>query len=226
MMTSVEEFDRQGFTIVESVLSQPQIEDAIGHIDRIALGTAGTRNLLDYDWCVELVDVLKSDSTIARLLPFDRVAVQCTLFEKTIDRNWLVPLHQDLSIPVRERCDNIHLSGWSHKEAILYVQPPIEVLENLVAVRIHIDDCSSDNGALRVVPGSHDRGRISSADIAILKIANGEQLCEVKQGGALVMRPLLLHASSKASSPNCRRVLHFLFGSASLPLGLKWDKVV
>jgi hypothetical protein len=206
-MTSVEEFDRQGFTIIESVLSQPQIDDTSGHIDRIALGTAGTRNLLDYDWCVELVDVLKSDSTIARLLPFDPVAVQCTLFEKTIDRNWLVPLHQDLSIPVRERCDNIYLSGWSHKEGILYVQPSIEVLDNLVAVRIHIDDCSSDNGALRVVPGSHDRGRISPADIATLKIANGEQSCEVKQGGALVMRPL-----------------HFLFGSASLPLGLKWDK--
>jgi Phytanoyl-CoA dioxygenase (PhyH) len=226
MMTSVGEFDRQGFTIVESVLSQPQIEDTTEHIDRIALGTAGTRNLLDYDWCVELVDVLKSDDTIARLLPFDPVAVQCTLFEKTIDRNWLVPLHQDLSIPVRERCDNIHLSGWSHKEGILYVQPPIEVLENLVAVRIHIDDCSSDNGALRVVPGSHDRGRISPADIATLKIANEERSCEIKQGSALVMRPLLLHASSKASSPNRRRVLHFLFGSASLPLGLQWDKVV
>jgi hypothetical protein len=130
MMTSVGEFDRQGFTSVESVLSQPQIEDTTEHIDRIALATAGTRNLLDHDWCVELVDVLKSDSIIARLLPFDPVAVQCTLFEKTIDRNWLVPLHQDLSIPVRERCDNIHLSGWSHKEGILYVQPPIEVLEN------------------------------------------------------------------------------------------------
>jgi Phytanoyl-CoA dioxygenase (PhyH) len=226
MMTSVGEFDRQGFRIIDSVLSQPQIEDAIGHIDRMALGTAGTRNLLDYDWCVGLVDVLRSDDTIAELLPFDPVAVQCTLFEKTIDRNWLVPLHQDLSIPVLERCDNIHLSGWSHKEGILYVQPPIEVLENLVAVRIHIDDCNSDNGALRVVPGSHDRGRISPADIAILKIANGEQLCEVKQGGALVMRPLLLHASSKATSPNRRRVLHFLFGSASLPLGLKWGKFV
>ena len=225
-MMSPEEFDRQGFTIIESVLSLHQIEATIGCIDRLALDTAGTRNLLRLGWCVELVDVLRSDATIAELLPAQNVAVQCTLFEKTIDRNWLVPLHQDLSIPVRERCDNIHLSGWSHKEGILYVQPPVEVLAELVAVRIHIDDCSSHNGALRVLPGSHDRGRISSADIATLKTANGEQLCEVKQGGALVMRPLLLHASSKATSPNRRRVLHFLFGSASLRLGLQWGKVV
>ena len=225
-MTSREEFDRQGFTIIESVLSLDRIEATIESIDRLALDTAGTRNLLDRTWCIELVDGLRSDTTIARLLPSHNVVVQCTLFDKTIARNWLVPLHQDLSIPVREHCDNIHLSGWSHKEGILYVQPPTEILAELVAVRIHIDDCSSDNGALRVVPGSHDRGRISSADIATLKTANGEQLCEVKQGGALVMRPLLLHASSKATSPNRRRVLHFLFGSASLRLGLQWGKVV
>lgn len=226
MARSLLEFDRQGFTIVESVLSPHQIENAIAHLDRISLGTAGTRNLLDYAWCIELVDVLRSHPTIASLMPDLPVAVQCTLFDKTIDRNWLVPLHQDLSIPVRERCEHIHLSGWSHKEGILYVQPPIEVLEKLVAIRVHIDDCTRDNGALRVVPGSHDRGHISTADIATFKIANGEELCTVKQGCALVMRPLLLHASSKATIPNRRRVLHFLFGSASLPLGLQWDKVI
>jgi ectoine hydroxylase-related dioxygenase (phytanoyl-CoA dioxygenase family) len=226
MAISVEEFDRQGFTIVKSVLSLEQIEATIAHVDSISLSTAGTRNLLDYAWCSELVSVLRSHPTIAGLLPLNNVAVQCTLFEKTIDKNWLVPLHQDLSIPVREHCENIHLSGWSHKEGIIYVQPPIEVLEKLVAIRVHIDDCNSDNGALRVVPASHDRGRISPADIPTLKTDNGEQLCTVKQGGALVMRPLLLHASSKANIPNRRRVLHFLFGSESLPLGLEWDKVV
>jgi Phytanoyl-CoA dioxygenase (PhyH) len=226
MAISLQEFDLQGFTIVESVVSSAQIEATIAHLDSISLDTAGTRNLHKLAWCIELVAGLRSHPTIAELLPCNNVAVQCTLFDKTVDKNWLVPLHQDLSIPVRERCEDIHLSGWSHKEGILYVQPPIEVLEGLVAIRIHIDDCNRDNGALRVVPGSHDRGRISPADIATLKIASGEQLCAVKQGGALVMRPLLLHASSKATSPNRRRVLHFLFGSASLPLGLQWDRVI
>jgi hypothetical protein len=226
MVISAQEFDRQGFTIIESVLSPARIEAIIAHLDSISLDRAGTRNLHRLAWCIELVGVLRSHPTIAELLPFNHVAVQCTLFEKTIDRNWLVPLHQDLSIPVREHCENIHLSGWSYKEGTLYVQPPIEVLEKLVAIRIHIDDCNSDNGALRVVPGSHDRGRIATIDIPTIKTANGEQLCTVKQGGALVMRPLLLHASSKAIIPNRRRVLHFLFGLESLPLGLKWDKVV
>ncbi len=226
MALSAQEFDRQGFMIVESVVSSDRIAAMIAHLASISLDRAGTRNLLGFAWCIELVDVLRSHPTIAELLPPDPVAVQSTLFDKTVAKNWLVPLHQDLSIPVRERFENIHLSGWCHKESILYVQPPVDVLEKLVAIRVHIDDCNSDNGALRVVPGSHDRGRISSSDIATIKINNGEELCVVKQGGALIMRPLLLHASSKATNPNRRRVLHFLFGSASLPLGLQWDKVI
>jgi hypothetical protein len=220
------EFERQGWVTISSVLSLIQIENTIEYLDRIDLGTAGTRNLLDWNWCVELVGLLRSSSEIASLLPIDNVAVQCTLFDKTIERNWLVPFHQDLSIPVSEKVDNISLSGWSQKEGNLYVQPPLEVLEKLVAIRLHLDDCDGNNGALRVIPGSHDRGRISTAAISLLKTSRGEQFCLVKQGGALVMRPLLLHASSKASTPNRRRVLHFLFGSKSLPLGLKWGHIV
>jgi hypothetical protein len=42
------------------------------------------------------------------------------------------------------------------------------------------------------------------------------------RGGALAMRPLILHASSKATSLASRRVLHFVFGPPKLPLGLEW----
>jgi hypothetical protein len=37
------------------------------------------------------------------------------------------------------------------------------------------------------------------------------------------MRPLLLHASSRARLPVRRRILHFLFGPARLPHGLVWN---
>ena len=42
-------------------------------------------------------------------------------------------------------------------------------------------------------------------------------------GAALVLRPLLLHASSKASGESRRRVLHFLFAPADPPNGLRWQ---
>jgi ectoine hydroxylase-related dioxygenase (phytanoyl-CoA dioxygenase family) len=160
------------------------------------------------------------------LLPRDAVAAQCTLFNKSPAKNWLVALHQDLSIPVSSRVDSPECSGWSEKEGQLYVQPPVSVLVRLVAVRLHIDDCPAESGALRVVPQSHMEGRVDPTQAEVLRQRYGETLVPVAQGGVLVMRPLLLHASSKATSPAPRRVLHFVFGPPSLPLGLEWQWAV
>ena len=104
----------------------------------------------------------------------------------------------------------------------MYVQPPISVLEQLVAVRVHIDDCPVESGALRVVPKSHVGGRLSKEQAEALRSQNGETVVPVGRGGVLVMRPLLLHASSKATSHDPRRVLHFVFGRPKLPLELEW----
>ncbi|WP_182990142.1 hypothetical protein [Massilia sp. Se16.2.3] len=40
------------------------------------------------------------------------------------------------------------------------------------------------------------------------------------------MRPLVLHASSKASGTSLRRVLHIVFGPPALPYGLRWQQPV
>jgi ectoine hydroxylase-related dioxygenase (phytanoyl-CoA dioxygenase family) len=118
--------------------------------------------------------------------------------------------------------DGPECSGWSEKEGRVYVQPPISVLEQLVAIRAHLDDCSEESGALRVVPKSHLEGRLNREQAEVLRSQNGEVVAPVRRGGVLVMRPLLLHASSKATSLTPRRVLHFVFGPPSLPLGLVW----
>jgi ectoine hydroxylase-related dioxygenase (phytanoyl-CoA dioxygenase family) len=144
------------------------------------------------------------------------------LFDKSPEKNWLVALHQDLSIPVKHRVQSSECSGWSEKEGPLYVQPPVSVLEQLVAVRIHIDDCPEESGALRVVAKSHLEGRLSRDRAEALRLEHGETAVPVDRGGALVMRPLILHASSKATSLSQRRVLHFVFGPPRLPLGLEW----
>jgi len=139
-----------------------------------------------------------------------------------LKKSWLVALHQDLSISVKARVDGPECSGWSEKEGQVYVQPPVSVLEQLVAVRVHLDECSIESGALRVVPKSHVEGRLNKEQAEALRSQNGEVVVSVVRGGVLVMRPLLLHASSKATSLNPRRVLHFVFGPPALPLGLVW----
>jgi hypothetical protein len=61
-----------------------------------------------------------------------------------------VSLHQDLSIPVAERVESPGCRGWSEKEDELFVQPPVSVLDSVLALRLHLDDCKERNGALRV----------------------------------------------------------------------------
>lgn len=106
----------------------------------------------------------------------------------------------------------------------MYVQAPIELLEQLVAIRINLDDCGTEDGPLRVVPGSRRRGRIDSATAVEIRRTNDEVVCTGARGDALAMRPLLLHASSKSRGKSNRRVLHFLYGLRDLPYGLRWHE--
>ena len=222
---AVSQFKKDGYFVIPAVIDAVLNRRLGAFVGGIASG-AGSRRLLDEAWCAHLAGALRGDARIRSLLPRDAVAVQCTLFNKSPAKNWLVALHQDLSIPVSSRVDSPECSGWSEKEGQLYVQPPVSVLVRLVAVRLHIDDCPAESGALRVVPQSHMEGRVDPSQAEVLRQRHGETLVPVAQGGVLVMRPLLLHASSKAASPAPRRVLHFVFGPPSLPLGLEWQWAV
>lgn len=221
----------QGFATVHPVLTASECDAlAAGLAKGLAISASasgGTRRLLQQDWCRALAGRLHQHPALAPLLAPTRVAVQCTYFEKSVDRNWLVPVHQDLSIPVAHRvADHPDLGPWSEKEGTLFVQPPVAVLERLIAVRVHLDACTAADGPLRVIPGSHHLGRLGAEAVAALRQTRPEEVCTVPRGGAMLMRPLLIHASSKSTGTSRRRVLHFLFGPASLPLGLVWQDAV
>jgi len=194
----------------------------IGLVQTACTGRAGSRTLLDDEWCANVASSLVADPRIEPLLPPNALAIQCTLFDKTPTNNWLVALHQDLSIPVAERVTSADCTGWAEKEGVTFVQPPVAVLDQLLVMRLHLDACDAQNGALRVVPGSHRFGRLAAAEVIRHRQEYGEITCEVPQGGVLLMRPLLLHASSKSLGAAPRRVLHFLLGPSSLPCGLRW----
>ena len=219
-----ESFATNGFVLAPDVVPAGECE-AIAELVALTSGSVGSRCLLPNEWCARLAKRVQSASVIAELVPADYVAVQCTYFEKSLERNWLVSVHQDLSIPVAERVDHAALGGWSEKEGTLFVQAPPETLEQLVAVRLHLDPCSVDDGPLRVVPGSHRVGCFSP-EAAIEARRKSEVACPSGQGGVLAMRPLLLHASSKSRGLSRRRVLHFLFAPPTLKYGLRWQHAV
>jgi hypothetical protein len=226
MKTSVPTLRADGYAIASAVLNAEQAASIQQALDSVVVMGAGSRNLLEFGWCRELVEKIRGHSEVRSALPESPVAVQCTFFDKTEGKNWLVALHQDLSIPVRERAEDPRLGVWSVKEGQHFVQAPVELLEQLLAVRVHIDDCGPENGPLRVVPGSHRHGRLDEAAARRLRDAVGEITCAIASGGALLLRPLLLHASSKATSPHHRRVLHFLFGPEVAGYGLRWQHAV
>ncbi len=221
-----QQFADDGFLVVEGAIPFEDCAD-LACQSRPALDRAvGSRNLLAEPWCAALSRTIRRHFVLFQLIPEDFVAAQCTYFEKSTAQNWLVPVHQDLSIPAAERVAEATLTGWSVKEGALYVQAPQPILAQLVAVRLHLDACQGEDGPLRVVPGSHKLGVTSPEAAAAARKAGPEIACLMRQGAALVMKPLLLHSSSKATGTSKRRVLHLLFGPPTLPFGLRWPFAV
>ncbi len=226
MDTVAATFASQGFVVLPGIVDDATCDAAADRLERSPQLGAGSRRLLENLWCQDLARYVRKHPGVVALLPPDAVAVQCTIFDKSPTTNWLVALHQDRSIPVQNKVEGAVLTGWSEKEGDLFVQPPASVLEQMAAVRVHIDACPVESGALRVVPGSHLSGVLSAAEAEQIRIRHGEAPVPSPRGGALLLRPLLLHASSKTSAPIQRRVLHFLFGPRHLPFGLRWQNAI
>ncbi|MDQ3480113.1 MAG: phytanoyl-CoA dioxygenase family protein, partial [Actinomycetota bacterium] len=142
----------------------------------------------------------------------------------TGDANWTVPWHQDRSIAVHDRVDVVGFGPWSEKAGVIHVQPPLNLLKQMVTLRFSLDACGPDQGPLRVIPGTHHR--LLDRDEVSRTVDRGPQRsCTTAAGGVVIMRPLVLHASSPARQARHRRVLHIEFGPPDLPNGLRWAMV-
>ena len=223
---------RDGYAILPNVVPAEVVEGLIAAIDLLAdadisqqrNGAAyAIRNLLS---AVPATRMLAQSSDIRELveplLGAEARAVRGLLFDKTPDANWKVAWHQDLSIAVRGRRHVPGFGPWSKKSGVDHVQPPVEVLERMLTLRLHLDDCGPENGPLRVLPGSHSRGVLAPPAIERILQEGTPMACHVPAAGAVLMRPLLLHASSTATRPGHRRVIHLEFASGPLPGGLEW----
>ena len=114
-------FTTRGFALLPQVLTAAECESLGSRLAVAPPDSAGTRGLLSQPWCQALAATLRKHPSLAPLLPAGFAAVQCTYFEKSASRNWLVPVHQDLSIPVAARVEHAGLGGWPEKEGTLYV---------------------------------------------------------------------------------------------------------
>jgi len=221
------DIQQHGFAVFPEVLNQIQIEkfrEVAAQIEGEGISKRESvfaiRNLLDAPEIQELARSKAVRDLIEPILGEGCFAVRGIFFDKTPDANWKVVWHQDLSIAVQKKQEVEGFGPWSEKAGAVHAQPPREVLENMLAIRIHLDDCDESNGALRVVSGSHLLGKLESTSMA--QQTSEFETVPVPNGGAMLMRPLLLHASSPSQSPNHRRVIHLEFAGCELPDGVEW----
>lgn len=209
----------RGFSVHPQVFAVEEMRQLGVELERAALARsrAGARHVLS----VPAVRVLADDPRLHHLAqPYVGAAAtpfRATLFDKSPASNWLVAWHQDLSLPVMARTDDPEWGPWSTKAGQLYAIAPGAALEQVVALRVHLDDSTLANGPLRVLPSTHDRGVLHDIEVQRLARTIAPVDCICACGGVIAMRPLVIHASSKATGERPRRVLHIEY-AASLEL--------
>ena len=207
--------DESGYGIYPGVLSDAECDALI----RVLPGTsapqrAGTRHLMSNSEVLALATDRRLLQLAQETLGDQAVPFRATLFEKSGRANWLVAWHQDTALPLAARFEASGWGPWSGKAGILYAHAPSWALSRVVALRVHLDGSSVDNGPLKVIPGSHAAGALSDAAIVDYSRAHRHVECVVSRGGVLAMWPLLIHSSSKARVSDPRRVLHIEYAQS------------
>jgi ectoine hydroxylase-related dioxygenase (phytanoyl-CoA dioxygenase family) len=208
--------ENEGFAIIPEVLRREDISVLTATLDKSTLprSRAGVRHVLR-DPVVANVALDSRLLSIAQdILGGSAIPFRATFFYKSPKSNWLVAWHQDTALPLRERRETECWGPWSIKEGVNYAHAPASVLCRVIALRVHVDDSTAENGPLRVLPGTHSHGVLSDEQIHSLADEVRAVECLVPQGGVLAMRPLIVHASSKSQVAAQRRVLHIEYAAA------------
>jgi ectoine hydroxylase-related dioxygenase (phytanoyl-CoA dioxygenase family) len=224
--------DRDGFAVVADVVGPAVVEGLIAALDAKGPSPAvlerGGRTYAMRDVLREVPEACALARSaglrdlVRRVLGPGAFAVRGLLFDKTPEANWPVPWHQDLTIAVKARTDAPGYGPWTVKGGVPHVRPPIEVLRGMLTLRVHLDDCDATRGPLRVLPGSHRDGRLEASDIRRRLEDVPPVACLVPRGGVLMIRPLIVHASSPATHPRHRRVIHLEYAAGHLPGNVEW----
>jgi len=204
-----------GFAIFPDILAARNVGELLAALAKSPphRSRAGARHVLSHP----AVETIACDAlllSIAQIvlgpkaLPF-----RATLFDKSATANWLVAWHQDTALPLRERRETSGWGPWSIKEGVHYAHAPAAALEQVLALRLHLDDSTLENGPLRVLAGTHTLGVLTDEAVHRFVSAANAVECVVGAGGVLAMRPLMIHASSKSRSAMPRRVLHIEYAA-------------
>jgi ectoine hydroxylase-related dioxygenase (phytanoyl-CoA dioxygenase family) len=175
---------------------------------------AGARHVLNVPIVRELAEDRRLMMIASQFTGDEPIPFRATLFDKSPAANWLVVWHQDTALPLCRRVDDTEWGPWSTKGGLLYAHAPAWALERVVALRVNLDDSTTTNGPLRVLPQTHRNGVLSDHQIEQATREMTPVDCVTPSGGVVAMRPLTVHASSKSTDNQPRRVLHIEYAAA------------
>jgi len=206
----------QGFGIIPSVLAQQDVDDLLEVLSQANLprSRAGVRHAMKLATVAAMARGSRLLEITRQILGSSAFPFRATLFDKSPTANWLVVWHQDTALPLQERRDTPGRGPWSVKNGVIYAHAPANALSQVLALRVHLDDSTSENGPLRVLPGTHTVGVLTDEALHDLSTRIAVVDCLVPRGGLLAMRPLIVHASSKSQSEAPRRVLHIEYAAS------------
>lgn len=206
-----------GFGMFDRVVDPADVVavmEALGSPD-VMRTKAGARHVLSLPPVRALAEDERLRALAEQFIGPGAVPFRATLFDKSYAANWLVVWHQDTALPLCRRTDSDEWGPWSTKAGMLYAHAPSWALERVVALRVHLDDSTSTNGPLRVLPETHRDGVLNDAQIAQRVHECAPIDCVAPAGGIVAMRPLTIHASPKALDPRPRRILHIEYADTS-----------
>ena len=212
----VERVSKDGFAILPNVISEHETSDLLVSLQRGELprSRAGMRHAMRNAAVAALTRDIRLLELAREVLGAAAVPFRATLFDKSPVSNWLVVWHQDTALPLQKRRDVPGWGPWSIKDGMNYAHAPASALEQVLALRLHLDDSVAENGPLRVLPGTHTLGVLTDEALHDLSTRIAAVDCLVPHSGVLAMRPLVVHASSKSQSSAPRRVLHIEYATS------------
>jgi ectoine hydroxylase-related dioxygenase (phytanoyl-CoA dioxygenase family) len=212
-----EAIEETGYAVRPGLFSQEYLDHILEEINRLApqRSRAGVRHALSLAPVAALAQPPLLIDLACAVLGADAFPYRATLFDKSPSANWLVVWHQDTALPLRERLELPGWGPWSIKAGVHYAHAPAAALSKVLALRVHLDDSTDENGPLRVLPRTHELGVLSDDSLDELSTRIAAVDCIVPKGGVLAMRPLLVHASSKSHNEMPRRVLHIEYAASA-----------
>ncbi|MGE0643051.1 MAG: phytanoyl-CoA dioxygenase family protein [Nitrospira sp.] len=206
-----------GYAIIPGVLSKNDCERLLDELAgwTVDRSRAGIQHLMKCPPISSLAQDKRLHALAKAALTGTATPFRAPLFEKTPKSNWLVAWHQDTALPIERKFASPEWGPWSKKSGIIYAHAPAWALDRIVTLRIQLDPGAQHDGSLRVIPRSHLKGVLSDSEIHRLTEHEIPAECLVPQGGVLIMKPLIIHASSKSRSNAPRRVVHIEYAPAT-----------